>query len=318
MSLYVENQTVGDRTHPEDWRVRGHYPLTLPDLLQHDIPQIQGDVLKARHDVVRVVHDQDPDERLLVILGPCSIHDPAAALDYSSRLLRLCGQDEKDLVINPDIDNSFQINKGLSTARQLFLDLTNSGMPLPSEMLGTRSPQFLAEMLSVGATGARTTESQLHRELASALSFPVGFKNGTDGTLDVAVDAIGALQHPHHFLYGNEDCFVLLREGKQGTNYDASSMAEAKAKLVKFGARPRLMMANGETGIMGAMIESNLSEGSQKAKRRLGRTRYNTTSPLDRRQRRRGQHGKMTCFVCLITPMDDPIPIRSRFSTRHG
>ncbi|KAI9827614.1 MAG: hypothetical protein M1826_006276 [Phylliscum demangeonii] len=324
-SFYVENKTVGDRTHSEDWRVRGYNPLTPPDLLQHDIPQSaksKKTVLKARRDVVRVVHGQDPDERLLVIIGPCSIHDPAAALEYGSRLLRLREQYEKDLVIvmraylekprttvgwkglinDPDIDNSFQINKGLRTARQLFLDLTNSGMPLASEMLDTISPQFLADMLSVGAIGARTTESQLHRELASGLSFPVGFKNGTDGTLDVAVDAIGAVQHPHHFLsvtkpgvvaivgtIGNEDCFVILRGGKQGTNYDASSIADAKAKLVKSGARPRLMvdcshgnsqkdhrnqplvvaalceqLANGETGIMGVMVESNLHEGNQK------------------------------------------------------
>ncbi|EZG09085.1 3-deoxy-7-phosphoheptulonate synthase [Trichophyton rubrum CBS 735.88] len=208
----------------------------------------------------------------------------------------------KGLINDPDIDNSFQINKGLRTARRLFVDLTEKGMPLASEMLDTISPQFLADLLSVGAIGARTTESQLHRELASGLSFPVGFKNGTDGSLDVAVDAIGAVKHPHHFLsvtkpgvvsivgtVGNEDCFVILRGGKSGTNFDAKSIKEAKAKLAEKGLSQRLMVdcshgnsqknhknqpkvaavlaeqiAAGEEGIMGVMIESNIKEGNQK------------------------------------------------------
>lgn len=205
----------------------------------------------------------------------------------------------KGLINDPDIDNSFKINKGLRTARQLFVDLTDKGMPIASEMLDTISPQFLADLLSVGAVGARTTESQLHRELASGLSFPVGFKNGTDGTLDVAVDAIGAVRHPHHFLSvtkpgniaivgtaGNEDCFVILRGGKKGTNYDAKSVQEAKESLKKKGLTPRLMVdcshgnseknhknqpkvaavlaeqiAGGEDAIMGVMIESHINEG---------------------------------------------------------
>jgi len=184
----------------------------------------------------------------------------------------------------------------------MFVDLTEKGMPLASEMLDTISPQFLADLLSVGAIGARTTESQLHRELASGLSFPVGFKNGTDGTLGVAIDAIGAVRHPHHFLsvtkpgvvaivgtVGNEDCFVILRGGTKGTNYDAQSIAEAKAALQKAGVRDRLMVdcshgnslknhknqpkvasdlagqiEKGENSIMGVMIESNINEGSQK------------------------------------------------------
>ncbi|MCJ1340927.1 Phospho-2-dehydro-3-deoxyheptonate aldolase amt16 [Bachmanniomyces sp. S44760] len=208
----------------------------------------------------------------------------------------------KGLINDPDIDNSFQINKGLRTARQLFVDLTDRGMPLASEMLDTISPQFLADLLSVGAVGARTTESQLHRELASGLSFPVGFKNGTDGTLEVAIDAIGAVRHPHHFLsvtkpgvvaivgtVGNEDCFVILRGGKRGTNYDAASIEEAKAALEKKGLSSRLMVdcshgnslkdhrnqpkvaadlaaqiEKGQEAIMGVMIESNINEGAQK------------------------------------------------------
>lgn len=145
-------------------------------------------------------------------MGPCSIHDPVAALDYARRLLVLKEKHEKELLIvmraylekprttvgwkglinDPDIDGSFKINKGLKVARQLFVDLTEMGVPLASELLDTISPQFLADLLSVGAIGARTTESQLHRELASGLSFPVGFKNGTDGSLDIAIDAIGA------------------------------------------------------------------------------------------------------------------------------
>ena len=206
----------------------------------------------------------------------------------------------KGLINDPEINNSFQINKGLRIARQLFLDLTEKGMPLASEMLDTISPQFLADLLSAGAIGARTTESQLHRELASGLSYPVGFKNGTDGSLDVAIDAIGAVMHPHHFLsvtkpglvaivgtMGNEDCFVILRGGKKGTNYDTKSIQEAKEALEKKGLRKRLMVdcshgnslkdhrnqpkvvndlagqiEQGEEGIMGVMIESNINEGS--------------------------------------------------------
>ena len=207
----------------------------------------------------------------------------------------------KGLINDPDIDNSFHINKGLRISRQLFVDLTNKGMPLASEMLDTISPQFLADLLSVGAVGARTTESQIHRELASGLSFPVGFKNGTDGTLDVAIDAIDAVQHPHHFLsvtkpgivaivgtVGNEDCFVILRGGKKGTNYDKQSIRESKEALKKHGLRQRLMVdcshgnslkdhrnqpkvardlasqiESGEEAIMGVMIESNINEGMQ-------------------------------------------------------
>jgi len=269
--------------------------------------------------VVSIIRDTDPRRRLLVVIGPCSIHDPAAALDYADRLLRLKSLYADDLLIvmrsylekprttigwkglinDPDIDNSFKINKGLRTSRQLFCDLTEKGMPLASEMLDTISIQFLADLLSAGAVGARTTESQLHRELASGLSFPVGFKNGTDGSLDVAIDAIGAVMHPHHFLSvtktglvaivgttGNEDCFVILRGGKKGTNYDHGSISEAKASLEKKSLRTRLMVdcshgnslkdhrnqpkvakvlaeqiEKGEEAIMGVMIESHINEG---------------------------------------------------------
>lgn len=276
----------------------------------------------ARKEVAEIVQGVDPKRRLLVIVGPCSIHDPDAALDYACRLLRLKEAHKDNLLIvmraylekprttvgwkglinDPDLDNSFRINKGLRISRQLFVDLTDLGMPIASEMLDTISPQFLADCLSCGAIGARTTESQLHRELASGLSYPVGFKNGTDGSLDVAIDAIGAVMHPHHFLsvtkpglvaivgtMGNEDCFVILRGGKKGTNYDAKSIEEAKSFLRSKGLRQRLMVdcshgnslknhknqpavakdlagqiEAGEESILGVMIESNIKEGAQK------------------------------------------------------
>ena len=316
------NANVGDRNHSEDWRIRGYNPIVAPDLLQHEIKQSQKSkdtVIQARNEAAQVVQGTDANNRLLVVIGPCSIHDPKAALEYCDRLLKMKEkyQDQllvvmrsylekprttvgwKGLINDPDIDNTFNINKGLRVSRQLFVDLTEKGMPLASEMLDTISPQFLADLLSVGAIGARTTESQLHRELASGLSYPVGFKNGTDGSLDVAIDAIGAVRHPHHFLsvtkpgnvaivgtVGNEDCFIILRGGKKGTNYDAKSIAEAKEKLTKGGMKTRLMVdcshgnslknhknqpkvahdlaeqiAGGDESIMGVMIESHINEG---------------------------------------------------------
>jgi len=324
-SFFIENKDVGNRAGTEDWRIRGYNPLTPPGLLQHEIPQTpesKETVISGRDESVAIVSGTDAQHRLLVVIGPCSIHDPAAALEYCDKLLALKEKYKDELLIvmrsylekprttvgwkglinDPDIDNSFQINKGLRISRQLFVDLTTRGMPLASEMLDTISPQFFSDLLSVGAVGARTTESQLHRELASGLSFPVGFKNGTDGSLGVAIDAIGAVRHPHHFLsvtkpgvvaivgtVGNEDCFVILRGGTKGTNFDAKSIAEAKAALQKSGVRERLMVdcshgnsqkdhrnqpkvaavlaeqiAKGETAIMGVMIESNINEGNQK------------------------------------------------------
>lgn len=325
MAFHVKNPHVGNKDSVEDWRIKGINPLTPPDLLQHEILQTERSketVITARNEIVSVVRNTDPNRRLLVIVGPCSIHDPKAALEYADRLLRLKRLHADDLLIvmrsylekprttvgwkglinDPDINNSFQINKGLRTARQLFVDLTEKGMPIASEMLDTISPQYLADCLSAGAIGARTTESQLHRELASGLSYPVGFKNGTDGSLDVAIDAIGAVMHPHHFLsvtkpgvvaivgtMGNDDCFVILRGGKKGTNYDKKSIQEAKKALANKELRQRLMvdcshgnslkdhrnqpkvvrdlagqLEAGEEAIMGVMIESNINEGAQK------------------------------------------------------
>ncbi|KAL4960281.1 3-deoxy-7-phosphoheptulonate synthase [Aspergillus stella-maris] len=325
-NFFLPNPNLGDTNHLEDSRIRGYNPLIAPNLLQHEIALTENarkTVLEGRSEAVAVAHGTDTDKRrLLVVIGPCSIHDPEMALEYCDRLLTLKEKYKDELLIvmrsylekprttvgwkglinDPDIDNSFNINKGLRVSRQLFVDLTNKGMPIASEMLDTISPQFLADCLSVGAVGARTTESQVHRELASGLSFPVGFKNGTDGSLDVAIDAIGSVKHPHHFLsvtkpgvaaiigtVGNPDCFVILRGGKKGPNYDAASIAEAKEKLEGKGLTPRLMVdcshgnsqknhknqpkvasvlaeqiAAGETAIMGVMIESNINEGTQK------------------------------------------------------
>ena len=209
MSLPSQRTNTTPRYLPSD------NPLTPPDLLQHEIPQCQSSketVIRGRDETVAILHNLDPRDRLVIVIGPCSIHDPAAALDYARRLKPLAVAHSGELLIimraylekprttvgwkglinDPDINNSFNINKGLKISRQLFVDLTSMGLPIASEMLDTISPQFLADLLSVGAIGARTTESQLHRELASGLSFPVGFKNGTDGGLEIAIDAIGA------------------------------------------------------------------------------------------------------------------------------
>lgn len=210
-----------------------------------------------------------------MVCGPCSIHDPVTAIEYSKRLRTLSEKLSGDLCIimraylekprttvgwkglinDPDIDETYQINKGLRVSRQLFVDLTKSGMPIASEMLDTISPQFLADLISVGAIGARTTESQLHRELASGLSFPIGFKNGTDGSLGVAIDAVGAAASKHHFMgvtkqglaaitrtSGNEHGFIILRGGSKGTNYDAESVRAAREALRKKGQKEIMMI----------------------------------------------------------------------------
>lgn len=230
-------------------------------------------VIQGRRDAIEIIMGRS--DRLLVICGPCSLHDPATALEYASRLKQLSERLSDDLCIimraylekprttvgwkglinDPDIDESFKINKGLRISRQLFCDLTSSGMPIATEMLDTISPQFLADLISLGAIGARTTESQLHRELASGLSFPVGFKNGTDGSLTVAIDAIGAAASKHHFMgvtkqglaaitrtSGNEHGFVILRGGTKGTNFDAESVKLTKETLEKKKQKQAIMI----------------------------------------------------------------------------
>lgn len=274
----------------------------------------------GRNQAIEIIEQRD--DRLLVICGPCSIHDPPTALEYARRLKALSEKLSGDLCIimraylekprttvgwkglvnDPDINESFNINKGLRISRGLYVNLNSLGMPIASEMLDTISPQFLADMVSLGAIGARTTESQLHRELASGLSFPIGYKNGTDGNLGVAIDAIGAAANPHHFLgvtkqglaaitktCGNEHGFVILRGGASGTNYDAESIKVARQTLQKKKQREILMvdcshgnsqknhlnqpkvakavsdqLRNGEDAIIGVMIESNIYEGNQK------------------------------------------------------
>jgi 3-deoxy-7-phosphoheptulonate synthase len=312
-----------NETPSDDVRILGYDPLIPPQLLAAEIPipaHAEKTVIQGRKEASSIITQKD--DRLLVMVGPCSLHDPALAVEYCQRLRTLADklQDNlciimraylekprttvgwKGLINDPDIDESYKINKGLRVSRQLFVDLTSAGMPIASEMLDTISPQFLADLISLGAIGARTTESQLHRELASGLSFPIGFKNGTDGSLAVAVDAIGAAAAKHHFMgvtkqglaaitrtAGNEHCFVILRGGSKGTNFDKDSIKAAREALQKKGL-PEVMMVdcshgnsnknhrnqplvakdiadqirNGETGIVGVMIESNINEGNQK------------------------------------------------------
>jgi 3-deoxy-7-phosphoheptulonate synthase len=273
---------------------------------------------RTRQEIQRILRKDD--DRLLLIVGPCSIHDTAAAMEYGARLKKLIDQYMKDLLIvmrvyfekprttvgwkglinDPDLDGSFKINKGLRLARQLLLDLNTAGIPAGVEFLDVITPQYVADLVSWGAIGARTTESQVHRELASGLSCPVGFKNGTDGTVQIAVDAIRAAASPHHFLAlrkegssaifttrGNEDCHVILRGGKQ-PNYDSASIKQTAEQLAQAKLPVRIMVdfshansskkhknqlpvgrdvasqvAAGEDRIFGAMIESHLQEGRQ-------------------------------------------------------
>ena len=307
----------------DDLRIIGMHELTPPVELHREFPITEAateTVYNARQEAHRILHGED--DRLLVVTGPCSIHDVDAALEYAARLqpLRDSLKDQlhiimrvyfekprttvgwKGLINDPDLDNSFHINKGLRMARKLLLDLNNQGMPAATEYLDLISPQYIADLISWAAIGARTTESQGHRELSSGISCPIGFKNGTYGNLNIAVDAIGAACRPHHFLSvtkegrtaifatkGNEDCHVILRGGQE-PNYDAQSVAAAVAALEKAKLPPYLMVdfshansykdyrrqpevatdvagqiASGSKAITGVMIESHLVEGNQKA-----------------------------------------------------
>ena len=305
----------------DDVRVREIKELLPPIHLLREFPlseEAAQMVYETRQQIHRILHGAD--DRLLVIVGPCSIHDPKAAMDYATRLKAVKERwaDEllivmrvyfekprttvgwKGLINDPHLDGSFRINDGLRLARGLLLDINALGMPAGTEFLDLITPQYFADLISWGAIGARTTESQVHRELASGLSCPVGFKNGTDGNLRIAVDAIRAAQQPHHFLSvtkaghsaivatnGNDDCHVILRGGKT-TNYDAASVEAAAKELSAAGLAARVMIdfshANsqkdpqkqlavadnvaqqlraGEARIMGVMIESNLKAGRQ-------------------------------------------------------
>ncbi len=305
----------------DDVRIRSISELLPPIAHLYELPisEAAADLVEnTRHQIADLVHGRD--QRLLTIIGPCSIHDPKAALEYAQRLLPLRKKYEKELLIvmrvyfekprttvgwkglinDPHLNGTFDINFGLRQARRLLLDLNNLGMPASTEFLDMITPQYYADLISWGAIGARTTESQVHRELASGLSCPVGFKNGTDGNLKIAIDAIGAASHPHHFLSvtkaghsaivhtaGNPDCHVILRGGKE-PNYSTEHVKAAAEQLAKAGVTPRLMvdfshansrkdytrqmevardvaaqLQNGEQNIMGIMVESHLVEGRQ-------------------------------------------------------
>jgi 3-deoxy-7-phosphoheptulonate synthase len=307
----------------DDLRIVGVHELTPPVELHREYPMTENatqTVYAARQATHRILHGED--DRLLVVVGPCSIHDVDAALEYAARLkhLRETLKQQlhivmrvyfekprttigwKGLINDPDLDNSFHINKGLRTARRLLLDLNTIGMPSATEYLDLISPQYLSDLISWAAIGARTTESQGHRELASGVSCPIGFKNGTYGNLNIAIDAIAAASRPHHFLSvtkeghtaifatkGNEDCHIILRGGRK-PNYDAASVASAVEELKKAKLPPHLMIdfshanshkdyrrqtdvaadvaeqiAGGSNAICGVMIESHLVEGNQKA-----------------------------------------------------
>ncbi|MES9844324.1 MAG: 3-deoxy-7-phosphoheptulonate synthase [Candidatus Sedimenticola sp. PURPLELP] len=305
----------------DDLRIRAIKELVAPAQLQADFPiteQAAGTVYETRQAIHRILHDED--DRLLVIIGPCSVHDPNAAREYALQLKKVADELKDDLLIvmrvyfekprttvgwkglinDPDLDSTFHINKGLHLARQLLLDINNMGLPAGTEFLDLISPQYVADLISWGAIGARTTESQGHRELSSGLSCPVGFKNGTNGTLKIALDAMRSASQPHVFLSvtkegksaifatnGNEDCHVILRGGSR-PNYDTESINIASEEMEGSGFKPRLMVdfshansrkrhqkqvdvgrdvagqvARGDKRIMGAMIESFLVAGRQ-------------------------------------------------------
>ncbi|RVC65633.1 3-deoxy-7-phosphoheptulonate synthase, partial [Mesorhizobium sp. M2A.F.Ca.ET.046.02.1.1] len=262
-------------TTTDDLRVTEIRALSTPDEVMREIPRsltATRTVAASRNTIHSIL--TGADDRLLVIVGPCSIHDPVAAVDYASRLaaLRETLADRleivmrvyfekprttlgwKGLINDPDLDGSFNIEKGLRMARNVLSAVNNLGLPAATEFLDMTIPQYIADLVAWGAIGARTTESQIHRELASGLSCPVGFKNGTDGNLRIAGEAVKSAAQPHHFMAvtkggrsaiaattGNEDCHVILRGGIQ-PNYDAASVDAAAAELGRIGIAPRLMI----------------------------------------------------------------------------
>ena len=305
----------------DDLRIREIKELMTPSQLIKKLPcsaKASKTVADARVALHRILHGQD--DRLIVVIGPCSIHDTKAALAYAHRLQRererFSGELEivmrvyfekprttvgwKGLINDPYLDNSYQINDGLQMARELLVNVNEMGLPAATEFLDMISPQYIADLVSWGAIGARTTESQVHRELASGLSCPVGFKNGTDGNVKIAIDAIKSASQPHHFLSvtkggqsaivrtgGNEDCHIILRGGAR-PNYDADSIEAACRETASSGIAARLMIdashgnsskkaenqipvcadvamqiANGDRRIIGVMVESHLVGGRQ-------------------------------------------------------
>ncbi|MEI9948910.1 MAG: 3-deoxy-7-phosphoheptulonate synthase [Pseudomonadota bacterium] len=306
----------------DDVRIESLRPLIPPAILMEELPASEADtqlIAEARAEVARIVTGED--DRLVIVVGPCSIHDPEAGIEYAQRLKPLADALRADLKIvmrtyfekprttvgwkglinDPKLDGSFSINLGLRVARKFLLEVVQLGMPTATEFLDPISPQFVADLVSWGAIGARTTESQVHRELASGLSMPVGYKNGTSGDVQIAVDAVRSSAAPHRFLSvtkqglaaivstrGNQHCHVILRGGRTGPNYAAAAIAEAGVALSKAGLRPALMVdcshansqknhknqvrvgeslaaqvSSGSQAIFGVMLESNLVEGRQ-------------------------------------------------------
>ena len=309
------------RYQTDDIRISGMQELLPPESLMEDQPISESSskfVFESRNKISQIINQND--DRLIVVVGPCSIHDPKAALDYAGNLFEASKKHEetlqiimrvyfekprttvgwKGLINDPDLDNSFNINKGIVLARQLLRDLNDLGICAGTEFLDVITPQYLADLVSWGAIGARTTESQVHRELASGMSCPIGFKNTTEGDVKVAVDALKSAKMPHMFLSvtkegrsavfsssGNEDCHVILRGGKE-PNYEPEHIDATSNLLTESDLRASMMvdmshgnsskqhkkqigvcksicgqLASGESRITGVMIESNLVEGSQ-------------------------------------------------------
>jgi len=303
-------------------RVESVRPLLSPAILLEEVPLTPAAahvVAEGRRDVTRILRGDD--DRILVVAGPCSIHDPKAGLEYAQRLKEIESEliadlrilmrvyfekprttlGWKGLINDPYLDETFQINEGLRCARRFLRDVSELGLPCGTEFLDPITPQFTADLVAWGAIGARTTESPVHRQLASGLSMPIGFKNGTYGTVQLAVDAVVSAAHPHRFLgvteqglaaivqtTGNPDCHVILRGGTSGTNYDAASVSKAAELLAKAGSRAGVMVdashgnsqkdykkqpivsrdvarqvAMGSRSVFGLMLESFLVEGRQ-------------------------------------------------------
>ncbi|MFN4341101.1 MAG: 3-deoxy-7-phosphoheptulonate synthase AroG [Azonexus sp.] len=315
------HSTQTSKPNTDDVRIREIKELVPPAHVFREYPlsnRAAQTTYNARQAIHRVLHGAD--DRLLVVIGPCSIHDYDVAMDYAKKLAKEAEKYRDDLIVvmrvyfekprttvgwkglinDPRLDNTFRINEGLRLARRILLEINELDLPCATEFLDTITPQYTADLIAWGAIGARTTESQVHRELASGLSCPVGFKNGTDGNMRIAVDAIRAANSPHHFLsvtksghtaivstMGNEDCHVILRGGKE-PNFDAASVEAASQEIARAGLAARLMvdfshgnsrkqyklqmevcnsiaeqLAAGDERIVGVMVESHLIEGRQ-------------------------------------------------------